>query len=380
MARRWRFGLVGCGRGSAYGHLISHHPACEIAAICDWDPEALARHQQELRLPDDCCFPDYRELVASRPALDAVVIGTPIPAHAEQAVVALEAGIHVLSEVTAAHTVEGCRRIVAAVRASGCLYMLAENTIYRPLFREWEKLVWGGRLGEIIYAEADYLHPIPELLLNKETGERYWRADRPPVHYCSHSLGPVLHLMRDRVVRAMAVGEGERVLPGVGVGAVDIQLAVFETARGAIIKMTRSQVAPRHPPIHYYYVQGTRGFVETDRQGAGFSGGNQRGVLWVEGEMDQAQEVEWPEIDPGAPAWAAVGGHGTSDYGTLLAFLEALRSGQRPVLDEVRAWEMTVPGLVAAESAARGGGWREVPPPPGSDGGNDGCTREGEDR
>jgi predicted dehydrogenase len=371
---------VGCGRGSAYGHLISHHPACEIAAISDWDPEALARHQQELRLPDDRCFTEYRELVASRPALDAVVIGTPIPAHAEQVVLALEAGIHVMSEVTAAHTVEGCRRIVAAVRASGCFYMLAENTIYRPLFREWEKLVWEGCLGEVIYAEADYLHPIPSLLVNRETGERYWRAHRPPVHYCSHSLGPLLHLMKDRVVRAMGVGQGERILPGVGVGAVDIQLAVFETARGAIIKMTRSQVAPRHPPVHYYHLQGTRGFVETDRRGAGFTGQGQRGLLYIAGKMEQAEEVEWPEIDPSVPEWATVGGHGTSDYGTFVAFLQALESGQKPGLDEIWAWNLTVPGLVAAESVAQGGEWREVPPPPGSDEGNDGCTREGEDR
>lgn len=367
MARRWRFGLVGCGRGSAYGHLIYHHPACEIAAICDRDPEALARHQQEVRLPDDRCFTEYREMLASQPTLDAVVIGTPIPVHAEQAVAALEAGIHVMSEVTAAHTVEGCRRIVEAVRASGCLYMLAENTIYRPLFREWEKLVWEGRLGEVIYAEADYLHPIPELLRNSKTGERRWRAERPPVHYCSHSLGPLLYLMKDRVVRAMAVGQGERILPGVGVGAVDVQVAVFETARGAIIKMTRTQVAPRHPPVHYYHLQGTRGFVETDRRGAGFTGGRQRGLLYVGGEMEQAEEVEWPEMDPCVPEWAALGGHGSSDYSTFVAFLQALESGERPVLDEIRAWDLTVPGLVAAESAARGGEWRGVPPPPGSE-------------
>jgi predicted dehydrogenase len=324
----------------------------------------LARHQRQLKLPDAQCFPTYEGLLGMEPRLDAVVIGTPISAHAEQSVLALEAGIHVMSEVTASNTIEGCASIVGAARRSGRIYMLAENTIYRPLFREWERLVQQGKLGEIIYGEADYLHPIPELLISKETGERYWRADRPPVHYCSHSIGPLLYLMQDRIVRAMAVGSEDRILPGVGAGAIDIQLAAFETARGAIIKMTRTQVAPRHRPIHYYNLQGTKGFVETDRRGAGFTGDAQQGLLYLQGEMPHAEVVEWPELDASAPEWATLGGHGTCDYGTFAAFLQAIETGKKPWLDEVRAWDLTLPGLVAAESAKQRGAWLEVPAPP----------------
>jgi predicted dehydrogenase len=324
----------------------------------------LARHQRELKLPDAQCFLAYEDLVAMEPQLDAVVIGTPISAHTEQSVLTLEAGIHVMSEVTASNTVEGCVSIIEATSRSGKVYMLAENTIYRPLFREWERLVWEGKLGDIIYGEADYLHPIPELLINKETGERYWRADRPPVHYCSHSLGPLLYLMQDRIVRAMGIGSNERILPGVGAGAIDIQLAAFETAKGAIIKMTRTQVAPRHRPIHYYHLQGTKGFVETDRRGSGFSGDSQQGLLYVQGQMPHAEVVEWPELDASAPEWATLGGHGTCDYGTFVAFLQAIETEEKPWLDEVRAWDLTVPGLIAAESAKQGGAWLEVPAPP----------------
>ncbi len=210
---------------------------------------------------------EYADLINSSPKLDAVVVGTPIPVHAEQAVMALEAGISVMSEVTASNTVAGCRRIVEAAQASDGIYMLAENCIYRPLTAKWQRIVASGRLGEIIYAEADYLHPIPDLLRDPRTGERHWRADRPPMHYCSHSLGPLLYLTGDRIVRAMGLGDDYRILPRVGVGAIDIQLAVFETARGMIIKMTRTQVAPRRFPIHYYHLQGTKGFIETDRLG-----------------------------------------------------------------------------------------------------------------
>jgi predicted dehydrogenase len=367
MSKQWKIGLVGCSRGSSYGHLAYHSPRFDIIALCDSDPAVLTRHQQELGLDDSQCFTEYADLVNSRPKLDAVIVGTPIPAHAEEAVLALQAGISVMSEVTAANTVEGCRRIIEAARTSSAIYMLAENCNYRPFMREWEQIVKAGRLGQVIYAEADYLHPIPELLRDPTSGERHWRADRPPVHYCSHSLGPLLYLTGDRIVRAMALGDQYRILPDVGVGAIDLQLAVFETARGAILKMTRTQVAPRHPPIHYYHLQGTKGFIETDRAGVNVQTDQQAGVLYLQGEGHHTQALAWPENDPAAPEWATLGGHGTSDYGTFMAFLEALDRGQRPVLDEVRAWDFTVPGLIAAESAAAGGEWREVPTPPVED-------------
>jgi predicted dehydrogenase len=364
VSEQWKIGLVGCGRGSSYGHLSDHDSRCDIIALCDSGEHALARHQRELELADSQCFTKYEDLIASSPKLDVVVVGTPIPAHAEQAVLALDAGINVMSEVTAATTIDGCARIIEAVRRSGKLYMLAENEIFRPFFAEWAKLLEAGKLGEVFYAEADYLHPIHGLLIDPKTGEKHWRADRPPVHYCSHSLGPILYLTGDRIVRAMAIGDGHRIIPEAGVGGTDIQLAAFETKGNMIIKMTRTQAAPRHRPIHYHHLQGTNGFVETDRRGRDMERDIQRGLLYIKDEMEHTQEVEWPELHTSAPEWATLGGHGTSDYTTFMQFLSALETGRKPVLNEVRAWDLTVPGLVAAESAAKGGQWMDVPPPP----------------
>ena len=361
MNRVWKIGLVGAGRGSSYGNLTYQDPRFDIVALCDSNEEALARYQKELALPDSKCFIDYEEFITSG-SMDAVIICTPIPYHAEQAVMALDTGINVMSEVTASNTIEGCMRIVEAARRSSGIYMLAENTIFRPLFGEWAEIIEAGRLGEIFYAEADYLHPIPGLLVNYRTGKKEWRADRPPIHYCSHSIGPILYLTGDRIVRAMALGDSYRIMPDVGVGAIDIQLAVFETKRKMIIKMTRTQVAPRHPPIHYYHMLGTNGFVETDRAGRDAEH-NQNGLLYIKSEMDHFQKVTWPEIDSSFPDFAILGGHGTSDYNTLLQFLRALDAGEKPILDEVRAWDLTVPGLVAAESAAQSGKWMDVPLP-----------------
>ncbi len=56
MDTRYKIGLVGCSRGSSYGHLAYHSPRFDIIAICDSDPLMLARHQKELELPDARCF------------------------------------------------------------------------------------------------------------------------------------------------------------------------------------------------------------------------------------------------------------------------------------------------------------------------------------
>ncbi len=212
MDKIWKMGLVGVRRGSAYGKLLQHHPRFEIAALCDTSEQALGDFQKAVALPDSRCYTDYERFVGSGD-FDAVIIGTPIPFHAQQVALALDAGKHVMSEVTAANTVDGCRQIIRAVRRSAKIYMLAENMVYLPMIAEWDSLLESGRLGTIIYAEADYLHPIPNMLVDEKTGQKMWRAERPPIHYCSHSLGPILHLTGDRIVRAMAVGDSHRIMP-----------------------------------------------------------------------------------------------------------------------------------------------------------------------
>lgn len=353
--KRLRFGLVGVGRGSGYGKLVADSDACEVVSCCDASSDALATFQRELGLPDSACFTDHDRFL-SGPAMDAVFVGTPIPAHADQTVKALEAGCHVLSEVTAALTVKDCTRIVEAVRRTGRRYMMAENCCYWHFVREWERMVGAGRIGDVFYSECEYLHPLPGQIVDAATGRYFWRAQRAPLHYCSHSLGPILQITKDRVVRAMGLGSGHRVAPEHQViGTIDIQVALFQTARGAIIKLLRTSIAPRVPHMHYYMLQGTKGYIETDRKGP------LRGQLYVKGEMDTSMDIECPLSDPALPQSARAGGHGTSEYLLLDDFVASLRSGRKPPIDEVRAMELTLPGIVAHESAMAGGVWMDVP-------------------
>jgi hypothetical protein len=73
------------------------------------------------------------------------------------AVGALERGLSVLSETAACRTLaQGVALIEAAERSTG-IYMFAENYPYIPFSREMRRRYGAGDVGEVRYAEAEYL-------------------------------------------------------------------------------------------------------------------------------------------------------------------------------------------------------------------------------
>lgn len=354
----YRIGLVGARRGSSLVQPFTLFPETEVVALCDLDEQRVASVAEELHVPDNRVYTRYEDFLEA--PLDIVVVGTPIQFHAEQSIKALDSGKHVLSEVTAAYTLDDCQRIIDATKRSGRLYMMAENQCYLHFIRQWKGWIGAGRLGNITYAEAEYIHNIQHLLLDQESGESYWRIHRPPIYYCTHSLGPLLHLMDDRIVRAMGLHTGYGIMPDLGPGCLNMEVALFQTEKGAVIKMLRSQVAYREPPLHFYSLYGAKGSIENNRGGHH----DTQGKLYVQGEQtpkDGAQEIECLPSDPSAPAEAHHGGHGTTEYLLVREFIDALNGNKQSPIDAVKAAQWTAPGICAHESAMNGGQWVDVP-------------------
>ena len=347
--KKYKVGMVGVGRATAYGRIFTNHPDAEVTALCDMNADVLAQNGRDFELADRCLFENYEDLVNSD--VDIVVLGTPIPFHAEQTIKALEAGKHVLCEVTAASTLADCQRMVEAVRKAKTKFMLAENCNYMAFAMEWDRHIKAGKIGTPIYAEADYVHEIRELVNGK------WRANRAPLHYCSHSLGPLLMWMDDHIVRCTASGSRSTMLEPASDGNIDMQVALFETSRGATIKLLRSSVALRHPALCTYSIIGTKGFLESSR--TDYAGTGRR--YFSEEDPVKGCEIPIRIADPDAPKEAYAGGHGTSEYYLVRDFLSAIQNDVTPPIDIMRAMDMTVPGLIAHEAAKQGGVWLDVP-------------------
>ena len=116
------------------------------------------------------------------------------------------------------------------------------------------------------------------------TGEKHWRYTRAPIWYCGHTLGPLLTLMDDRIVKATGAQAGRNKHPGETVAFIDMEVGLFQTQKGAVIKILRSQVAPRYPDMVFYSLYGTKGFVENGREGGW---GATKGRLFIEGRDGQ---------------------------------------------------------------------------------------------
>lgn len=356
-----RAGFVGLRRGGGLVRSLAHHPQVEITALCDLDQDSLGKMGADFDLADERLYTNYDDFLNA--PIDFVVIATPIDFHATQTIAALESGRHVLCEQTAAYTIADCEAIVNAVRQTGKVYMMAENYCYFHYIREWKAIIDAGRLGKIYHAEGEYIHEIRSLLIDPETGKHRWRYTRAPIWYCAHCLGPLLMLMDDRIVRATGVQSGKNTFPNEGLGFLDMECGLFQTQKGATIKILRSQIAARHPEMVFYSLYGTKGFVENGRiRTHGY--GSTEGFLFLEEEMsekDGAKRIDCPTSDPNAPEEARSGGHGTSEFYMVRDFIKSIQENSKPPIDVARAMDFTIPGIVAHDAAMQGGVWLDVP-------------------
>lgn len=356
---KWRVGIAGLHRGQGLVSTLAAHPRVQIVALCDLDAGSLAESGQRFQVVDSHLYTQFEHFINA--PINIAVIATPIDFHAEQSILALESGKHVLCEQTAAYTLADCAKLAEAVRRSGRQYMMAENYCYFDYIRSWKQMIAGGQLGHIHYAEAEYLHEITNLLVDPATGNRHWRYTRPPILYCAHCLGPLLTLMDDYIVKATGLHSGQTIHPDAGIGFLDMEVGLFQTHKGAVIKILRSQVAPRHPELIFYSLHGTKGFVENGRSGGW---GASQGLLYTEDQLEKhpgAQPIVCDPIDRTLPATALAGGHGTSEYFMVRDFIDALDNQTKPPIDITRALDFTAPGICAHESAMRGGVWIDVP-------------------
>lgn len=353
-----KIGVAGLRRGGSFVRVFNNRPDCEVAAVCDVNEERARSFAESNGIP--AWHARYEDLLAAD--LDAVVVATPAPLHAEHCIAALRAGRHVLSEVPAVYTLEEARQLVATVRETGLKYMFAENMNYMAFVHSFDRMVKDGRIGEAYYAEAEYIHDCRPLMQGlddgmtpgSETGPT-WRANMPPMRYCTHSLGPVLQIMDDRIVRAVGMHTGPRI--GRETNTIDMEVGIFQTARGGVIKVTVGFYVAREPSFHYFSIYGTRGVLESPRGGYEGFKANFDDIPHLHGMA--TLPLSW--VHTKLPPEAHAGGHGTSEYLMLDDFVRAVLDDKTPAIDVHFGLDMTLPGICAHESAENGSAPVEVP-------------------
>jgi hypothetical protein len=381
-----RVGFVGVGgMGSAHVQNYLNIEGVQVKAICDIVPEKVARAQKwvvEAGQPEPKGYskgPRDFERMCETEELDLVMTATPWEWHVPVCLSAMKSGKHAATEVPAAMSLDDCWALVETAEKNGKHCQMMENCCYDRIELMTLNLVRKGVLGEVLHAEAGYLHDLRGVKFSSE-GEGLWRrAWSQKLNgnlYPTHGLGPVAQCLNvnrgdafDFLVSLSSPTRGlhEYAVEKFGPDSPqakekyvlgDVNTSLIKTKLGKTIILIHDTNLPR-PYTRINLVQGTKGIAQKwpDK-------------VYIEGKA--AKPHQWDDFEKFAaefehPLWKAIAskgegrGHGGMDYIEDYRLIQSLRKGEPLDQDvyDAAAWS----AIVGASVQSIAGKGRPVPIP-----------------
>ncbi len=198
---RIRVGFVGVGvKGWQHMRNLLHIDGVELVAVCDI-LEGPCRKTQDacknLGLLEPTAYTrgdyDFKRMCETE-ELDLVYTATPWRWHVPVCLAAMNSGAHAATEIPAAITLEDCWKLVETSELTGKHLSMMENVNYRRDELMVLRMVREGVVGELVHAEAGYMHDTRYLKV-REYGDGLWlgkhHAERNGNLYPTHGLGPL---------------------------------------------------------------------------------------------------------------------------------------------------------------------------------------------
>ena len=358
--KKVRIGVLGAYRGTSMINYCKRADHAEVVAICDKSPEALDAQRADAEGLDIAFYEKFDDFIEHD--MDAVVLANYANEHAPFAIRCLKKGLHVFSEVLPVQNMKEAVELVEAVEESGLVYAYGENYCYMPAPYEMKKLYRQGVIGEFEYGEGEYIHNCESIWHSITYGEEdHWRNNMYATFYCTHSLGPIIHMTGLRPVSVVGFegGMNQRNLrAGCKGGQFGIEMVTLEN--GGIVKSIHGGL---YKNSIWYSVYGSKGRLECGREDA-MDG--HIGKLYInKDEYDGGYETEslrsyFPQH---APEDEVEGfGHGGSDFFSMYYFIKKILGDEdADTIDVYEALDMFLPGLFAYRSVMAGGIPLELP-------------------
>jgi predicted dehydrogenase len=146
-----RVGVIGLGMGRGHVQNYRKHPAADVVAIADADPERLKTRGDELGV---AARYDSAEKMLARERLDVVSVATPNKFHKPLTLAALKAGCHVLCEKPMAMNAKEAREMVRAAATARRRLMI--NFSFRFTEQAWalKRQVDAGAIGDVYFGRT----------------------------------------------------------------------------------------------------------------------------------------------------------------------------------------------------------------------------------
>lgn len=213
---------------------------CRLGALCDPDPERLARIRSQHPLTPRF---DSFETMLDEAEIDAVAIATPLRHHHQLARAALMAGKHVLVEKPFAGSTVECDELVLLARERGLTLMVGHTYLYSAAVDMIRDIVGSGDLGDIRYINSQRLN----LGLFQQDINVAW--DLAP-----HDISIILHLLGKLPASVNCQGNAH-ITPGIE----DVTNLSMSFADGQFATIQSSWIEPRK--VRQMTIVGTRKMI-----------------------------------------------------------------------------------------------------------------------
>jgi predicted dehydrogenase len=218
--------VVGLGYwGPNLVRVLADNPQVKLRWLCDLDPDRLSLFHRR--------FPSARithhfERVLADPAVDAVVIATPVHTHYQLAAAALAAGKHVFVEKPLASSTEMADDLIETAESSGQVLMCGHTFVYSPPVRAVKRMLEANTLGDVYFISSSRVN----LGLHQKDVSVIW--DLGP-----HDFSILLYWLGELPTTIRAVGRDSIVK-----GIADVAFVTMTFESGIVANVELSWLAP----------------------------------------------------------------------------------------------------------------------------------------
>jgi len=360
-----RIAIIGVGaRGSGHAKQLASIEGTEIVAIADLYEDLVdrsvancidvggGRHQAIARyFGEEMAW--KKMLTEVKP--DAVIVATNWKNHAPMAIESMRQGAHAFVEVPIALTLQEMWDIVNTSEQTKKHCMMMENVNYGREELLYLNLCREGVIGDLLHAEAAYIHELRFQMEEQERGTGSWRtyhyAKRNGNLYPTHGLGPVAQYMnlgrgedqfhslvsfstpaKGRKLYAEKNYDDDHKWNALDYKGGDLNTSLIKTHLGRTIMVQWDETSPR-PYSRHNLIQGTTGtlagFPTRVALEGGVPGATDNHHSWAQGEqLEQLYEqYEHPMFKRLGALAQKMGGHGGMDFMMRYRMVECLREG-----------------------------------------------------
>ncbi|RPI46269.1 MAG: gfo/Idh/MocA family oxidoreductase [Bacteroidetes bacterium] len=365
-SRKIRMGIAGGGFGRSFQW--HEHPNCMVEAVSDLRPERNKALMETYRCSKS--YPSLEEMVKD-PGIDAIAVFTEGPNHVKHAIECMRHGKHVISAVPACWgSTEEADRLMEAVKRYGMTYMMAETSYFQQFTISVRKMYHAGEFGDLYYCESEYQHDGLEALYT-ENGKMTWRYGCAPMHYPTHCTAHLVSVTGERLTEVLCMGWGDDsafLKDNVYNNPFHNESALFKTNRGNAFRVNVWWKGAHIGGERANWIGSKKSFYTDNGRSAtalvtktGETGTDDAGFILNEPKLEPYDQPEWWNTDMlPVPLRHDSGHHGSHPFLTH-EFIDALVNERKPCIDVHEALAYTVPGIIAHESALRGGELLKIP-------------------